>query len=147
LQPVTAWYEHYGRPVFDSVLVGNEESEEPWYGQVQLLFSWERQDWALVRWYELAPSDHDDRLAAAGCTRLTWATVGRKKEPWCQVVPFNSILRKLYVVPDFSSRPVAREGQRAEYVYFHVSVFKWERSVPDKRGYAAPMDVAAPMQP
>lgn len=106
-----------------------------------------KDQWALVRWY----SDNQDskrvrrgqympdQLETAGCTRLRWhkdlqglgrpSTVPGAKEIYkrygLQVIPLCSILRRVYVLPDFTDKD-----------YYHVSVFRWPASEPDTRKLA-----------
>ncbi len=46
------------------------------------------------------------------------------------MIDFNNILSRVYVVPNFK-----RNDALGDPAYFHVSAFKWDRSVPDKSGF------------
>ena len=55
----------------------------------------------------------------------------------CQGPPVDSVLRWVYIVPDFKRNDAAR-GEApgmANHAFFHVSALKWNRSVPDKSGF------------
>lgn len=61
---------------------------QPWYAQLRVLFSFERRDFALVRWYDDSPMN--DVLSRHGCRRLKWAMQSGPRQnlvPWYQVSP------------------------------------------------------------
>ena len=101
---------------------------------------------AFVRWYaavDLAQTT-DDTLVQHGCISLQW----EKKQgggPLYQVISLDSVLRLVYIVPDFK-RNDAAGGEAAEapdmvdHAFFHVSAFKWDRPVPDKSGFPVAAD-------
>jgi len=71
---------------------------------------------ALVKWYKkLGPPSV---LGSYGCIRLGWES----QSSCLQVIPLACIVRREYIVPDFSREEL-----------FYVSPFKVDRSVPDKR--------------
>ena len=149
LQTVHAAQRYYGKPWFDDVAVKGEDNngvEEIWYAQLRLLFSWGGRLMAFVRWYaavDLAQTT-DDTLVQHGCISLQW----EKKQgggPLYQVISLDSVLRRVYIVPDFK-RNDAAGGEAAEapdmvdHAFFHVSAFKWDRPVPDKSGFPVAAD-------
>ena len=78
---------HAGKPWFDNVCVQGEGGL-PWYAQLRVLFSFERRDFALVRWYDDSPKN--DVLLRHGCRRLKWAMQSGPRQnrvPWYQVIP------------------------------------------------------------
>lgn len=102
------------------------------FAQLRLLFSFtvrkvdggvEDRQLALVRWFERV--SQPDILSSYGCTRLRWERQGSDRESY-QVIPLASIIRREYVVPD-----LAKKNEE----WFHVSPFKMDRGVPDKREY------------
>lgn len=75
-----------------------------------------------------------DQLVAAGCTRLSWAvqlSAALWSPQWLQVVALESIVRRVHIVPDFTSQK--KEG---EYQRLYVSAFKYDRQPADKNGLA-----------
>ena len=91
---------------------------------------------ALVRWYKVvtlpkkAPRTGPARdvLALHDYIKLQWATSGPKAEPVFEVLPLACIVRREYVVPDFSTW---KEGG-AQPKFYYVSRSKWDRSVKDE---------------
>ncbi len=78
----------------------------------------------MVRWYkpkELTPGKRDV-LVEHEFKKLTWVT-GREAVP---VVALSSIVRRVYIVPDFSTWSGAGEPQ-----VFHLSKSKWDRMAKD----------------
>ena len=61
-------------------------------------------------------------LTRHGCTRIRWEGQGSAGE--YQVIPLATIIRKVYVAPDFTE-PTGTA--------FYTSPFMAERGVPDKR--------------
>jgi hypothetical protein len=45
------------------------------YGQLRLLFTFQKRDYAMVRWFDEVRGS--DPLVKRGCPRLTWATTGK----------------------------------------------------------------------
>ena len=85
----------------------------------------------MVRWYEEAPAPVTDVLASAGYRRLRWeqrraGPVAMRTHPVYGVVLLNSIARRQYIAPDFSTWV---EGEDPSY--FHVSLSKWDRMPKD----------------
>lgn len=118
-------------PWFDSVEIDSGQPRA-WYGQLRLLFSITdlvrvQHKLAFVRWYE----EHkgSDTLVQHGCIGLKWAELPGSAPGalWHQVIDLHNIIRRVYVVPDFKAG--GSSGR------FHVSAFKWDRQVPDKRGH------------
>ena len=112
---------------FDSVEV--QADDGAWYAQLRLIFtdgkdSVTGNQLALVRWYEELQPNNNDVLVRHGCKALKWEQI--QGRPRYYVIPMSTILRRLYVVPNFAN---VGEGQ------FHVSVFKWDRGVADKQEY------------
>jgi hypothetical protein len=75
---------------------------------------------ALVRWFK--HNGQPDVLTRHGCTRIRWEGQGSAGE--YQVIPLATIIRKVYVAPDFTE-PTGTA--------FYTSPFMAERGVPDKR--------------
>jgi len=125
LQVVHAANNFYRRPWFDSVQVFAGHGYQSHYAQLRLLFRYlartvsgriQEVQFALVRWYKkLGPPSV---LGSYGCIRLGWES----QSSYLQVIPLACIVRREYVVPDFSREEL-----------FYVIPFKVDRSVPDKR--------------
>jgi hypothetical protein len=126
----------WGREWFDNASVegiprGEDEDEgvEEWVAQLRLMFSYRGQRLAFVRWYEMAQQVQNDTesdvLAEAGCKPLQWYTVRDDSASSYDVIHLESILRREYVVPQFTSSG-KKDGS------FHLSIFKFSRGVPTK---------------
>lgn len=111
-------------PWHDSVAVQSPVHGVTWYAQLRMLFQWGERCLALVRWYDGV--NVPDNLTKFGCVRLKWETVGRNNQPRYQVIELDNIIRRVFVVKDYN--PVGNVG------CFHVSAFKWDRLIPDRRG-------------
>ncbi|KAL4431239.1 hypothetical protein ABPG75_006495 [Micractinium tetrahymenae] len=126
VQTVHAAARFHGKPWFDWVVAEAGEALE--YGRLRLLFeadvSGVPEKLMLVEWCNVVR--RQDALAKAGCIRLRPAPVlrVRPERQWYGVLPLTSLVRRLYVVPDYR-----RPGQ------WHVSAFKWDRLVADKKKY------------
>lgn len=97
------------------------------YAQLRLLFripalkpsgEHARLQAALVRWFKRAGAQADV-LGKFGCDRVQWERAGSDY----QVIPLSCIVRRVYVVPDFT-RPTE---------FFYISRFRADRTVPDNR--------------
>ena len=113
---------------FDSVEVQGEEGEV-WYAQLRLLFTDGKdtktgEQLAMVRWYSVETAN-GDVLVESGCKALTWETKPGVGGPYYDVIPMNTIIRRVYVVPNSAKG----EG------HFHQSAFKWDKAPADKKGY------------
>ena len=123
----------YSRAWFDSVAVNDgSTSLQGSFAQLRLLFyrpackpSGEpvTLQLTLVRWYK--HFNQASVLSSYGCKRLQWEKHGRSPDCY-QVIPLACIVRREYIVPDFS---------RSDAV-FYVSPYKLDRTVPDRRKYA-----------
>lgn len=136
VQTVRAAYDYYAakrdndelHPWYDTVAVQSTDPNVSWYAQLRLLFRWGEKNMAFIRWYEQMAEP--DMLTEFGCVRLKWETVtaGRREEPHYQVVEMDTMLRRVFVVKDYDPLP--------DVPSYHVSAFKWDRMVPDKRSIA-----------
>ena len=131
LQGIHACDNFYRRPWFDCVQVRGAEGCQNHFGQLRLLFrvpalkpsgEHTRMQAALVRWFKRT-SAPADVLSSYGCDRVQWEQPGSAY----QVIPLACIVRREYVVPDFT-RPAQ---------FFYISRFRADRTVPDNRTYAA----------
>ena len=104
-----------------------------WYGELRLLFRAGDKQLAFIRWYEVVPMPQRiaDRgiLQTLGCVRLKWETVGTGVHirGRYDVVDFQDILERVYVVPDFVTDN-----------FFHVNQWKWDRGEVCKAGILVP---------
>lgn len=114
LQPVRADNDCHGRAWHDNVRVKAADGVS-WYGQLRLLFEFCGHKLAYVRWYDVvdAPSPDDILSTTYGCVCL-------KFEEGYDVIPFEALLSREYIVPNYKKK----EGELDTY---HVSVFKWDR--------------------
>jgi len=119
LHTVRATHDFHRRPYYDSVAFPGRNNSVR-YGQLRVLFtttpraSTTQVSMALIRCY--AARAESSVLSSYGCTPLKWSTVLGQQHT---IVPFSSLLYKVYVVPDF--HPEATPGQ------FHLCPFKWNR--------------------
>jgi hypothetical protein len=132
LQTMVAHPNHYGAPRFDFVVVAGADEAKQWVAQLQVLFTSQGTDYALVRWMEEEGVNPDDQLRAAGCRRYKWAAKGRGSPAWFQVIEVESILRRVNMVPDFS---VPRAGGAKDFPFLYENIFKWDRGQPDNSGF------------
>jgi hypothetical protein len=111
LLTVRATARHCHRAKYDVVKVRRatgryqgRQSEE--FAQLQLLFLFEGQQLAYVRWYEASPGRSQDVLAEYGCQRVRFKTVKdprtKKQIPDCTVIPLASIISREYCCRDHS---------------------------------------------
>jgi hypothetical protein len=129
LQGIVAWHDHYGGPWYDTVAVRSGDPSQPiWYGRLHMLFMIEDVAYAVVRWFDIVKGSDRDPLVEAGCTYLKWAGTPQGDQ-WWQVIALDTVMRRVYIVPDFS-----KPKRNNEYEYWYVNVFKWDRTVPDKSG-------------
>ena len=73
----------------------------PWCCRYKLAGRPAPMDLALVRWYKGLQPERGDVLVKYGCTKLEWSKTEGAVD--LAVVPFNDIVRRAYVVPDFST--------------------------------------------
>lgn len=133
VQTVRAAFDYYSakgdrkqHPWHDSVAVQSPDIDVTWYAQLRLLFQWGDMSLALIRWYEDITAESEDILTGFDCVRVKWEAIGSRNSPRYQVIELDNILRRVYVVKDYNPT--------GEQESFHVSSFKWDRMVPDKRG-------------
>ena len=131
VQTIRAAYNYYPvkksgklHPWHDNIAVQSPEPNVEWYSQLRLLFKWGDKNLALVRWYEVM--QEPDILTRFDCTRVKWEDVGIQNQPRYQVIELDTVIRRVFVVEDFN--PIG------DIDSFHISAFKWDRTVPDKRG-------------
>jgi hypothetical protein len=146
VQTVHASNNYHGGPWFDSVVcsAADPEQDNMWHGLLLSLF-WSElggvpMPLAFIRWYRPRRCATPDVLVRHGCVPLEWETMDitqprlprqRGKAPTTSVpsvsvVALSSLLRRAYIVPDFTRK--ATEPPR-----FHSSIFKWNRHIPDHR--------------
>lgn len=132
LQTVHASPDIWHQPWFDNVVVRAPDGErsKEWYGQLRLLFYMGEKQLAFVRWYvETTPenSRQMDILEKYGCQSLKWETRGHGAS--YNVIDIQgSIIRQVYVVPDFSKGDTA--GGDGVVGFFKINPWKWDRGVP-----------------
>ena len=148
LQTVHASPDIWKRKWFDSIAIraggpgaaGQQQglqaaaaADQLWYGELRLLFWAGGRQLAFVRWYEVVPMTQRiaDRgiLQTLGCVRLKWETIGTgiHERARYDVIDFQDILKRVYVVPDFVTDN-----------YFHVNPWKWDRGEVCKAGILVP---------
>ena len=113
-----------GSPWFDCVALKAPSEGEEWFAQLRVLFWFRGKAYALVRWFDVVLEGVPDVLVQHGCVPLKWCATG-SGGPVHDVVELATVIRRVYVVPDWSQK----QGGR-----FHVSVFKWERLPPKNIG-------------
>lgn len=132
LQTVRATPSFFKRPYFDSVMYGYSHGGRSLrrYGQLRLLFecfnrrTMHCEKLVCLKLYK--KTNQTDILSERfGCTHLEFATpahdVSDPGRGLYQVIPFDRILRRVYIVPDFSKSTDDKD-------YFHLSTFKWNRT-------------------
>jgi hypothetical protein len=148
VQTVRATPLFFGRPWYDKVLVMGAPGRPNRYALVMALFWWEDKELALVQYFKEARRRAGDVLAADPwrCKPLIWATrqsVDGCHEPDVCVIAIESIVKSVYIAPDFFYIDAAKEAAMervgevaAEVERWHVSSFKHQRTVPDRRSLA-----------
>ncbi|GAQ87842.1 hypothetical protein KFL_003810060 [Klebsormidium nitens] len=115
------------RPYYNDVAIkaAEDDPEGPeYYGQLRLLFSLVDQhgktrELAFVRYYKVQKrANGSDRLDARTCRQLKWEkyTSGGQQKDFYDVIELDSILRMVYIAPDFADD----SGES-----FYLSRFKW----------------------
>jgi hypothetical protein len=145
VQTVRTTPHFFGRPWYDKVLTLGAPGRPNRYALLMALFWWEEKELALVRYFKEVRCRTGDILAAEPwrCKPLVWATRPSNDgghEPDVCVTEIESIIRTVYIVPDFyfidtaTETRMERVGEVAAGVErWHVSTFKHMRSVPDCR--------------
>jgi hypothetical protein len=130
LQTVRATPAFHGKPYFDSVEIrlrdGAMNARNVAYAQLRLLFSavnprtGGNENLVFLRMYSRTRPDDDDLLSQYGCVPLSWARLTNtvKGTGAYRVCLLENIIRRVYIVPDFS-----KDGQ----CRFHTCAFKWAR--------------------
>jgi hypothetical protein len=126
LQTVRAVPSFHGKPYFDSVeiqIVGRSA-----FAQLRMLLSLknpitcQEEELAFVKMYSRVRLDQNERdmLSEHGCIPLSWARASNcvRGTQAYRLLPLQSIIRRVYIVPDFSKPRSNR---------FHVCAFKWNR--------------------
>jgi hypothetical protein len=116
---------------------GVEVSSE-WYAQLRLLFNWGGLQLAAVRYLQRdSPKATDtDTLVQHGAVRLKWEKRGY------EIIPLESIIRRVYVVPAFQNLQVSELQVGSAYTImanakrlYDISSFKWDSMGPDYRTF------------
>lgn len=129
VQSIRAAYNFYSKntemPWFDCVAIKGDKGQT-WYAELRLIFRVGAIPLAYVRWFKEV-TNNPDILTKYGCIKLEWEM--ENNQPKYDVVNLSCILRREYVVPDFANDNPAHPT-------FHVSVFKWNSPMADKRTLA-----------
>jgi hypothetical protein len=117
----------YNAARFDCVQVRMSD-DSLGYGLLRILFTYNDQDMAMTRWFDVVPSPKADPLTGRGCCQLNWATT-RHKLPHYQVLPLSSIQAAAYIVQDLKQAGVDILRLQDPWLcsHFHVCQTKWAR--------------------
>ncbi len=118
MQTIHAGPKLWGLQWYDSVAVNaldHRNRKVEWYGQIRLLFWYKGEPLAFIRWYTEVNAERGDIFSemAGGKCLTAW-------EATPHVIHIRSILRRIYVVPNF------KRGAG----HFHICNTKWDRHVP-----------------
>ncbi len=158
VQTVHATHQYHGEPWHDFVAVLGEVStstgrkeEVEWYAQLRMLFWWGDQQLSLRQMAAGrkrfgARQTHRALRSTAGCKAF------RLESQAYDVIPFDTIRRRVYIVPDFGGLPsggglsMAAKVQRGDLALgaaiakatrlYEASPLKWDTSIPDYRTWA-----------